>query len=141
MAEYLPTRDLLEAGLSWRVGNGESISIWHDRWLHNLPSGRIQTPVSTLTHEAKVAALIDQQTGWWNFDLIHSPFSPLEAESISGLPLSIGRTPYRLVWTASKQGCFTVRGAYFLEKTRGSRNKEKVQTRELIKIYGSWFGL
>lgn len=85
-------RSLLEVGLIWQVGNGESISVWHDKWLPNLPYGRIWSPISILPSEAKVAALIDQRTGKWNLDLIHSLFSPMEAERVCGLPLSSGST-------------------------------------------------
>jgi hypothetical protein len=29
----MKANDLLERGLVWRVGNGEHIAIWGDRWL------------------------------------------------------------------------------------------------------------
>jgi hypothetical protein len=37
------SRALLKEGLMWRVGNGESIQIWHDKWLPSPTSYVIQS--------------------------------------------------------------------------------------------------
>jgi hypothetical protein len=36
-------RKLLDRGLVWRVGNGEKIAIWGDRWLPNPPSNKVHS--------------------------------------------------------------------------------------------------
>jgi hypothetical protein len=36
-------RKVLEDGLLWRVGNGESIRIWDDKWLHSSFSHKVHT--------------------------------------------------------------------------------------------------
>lgn len=118
MAEYLPSEGSSRSRVDLAVGNGASIAIWHDKWLPTLHPSKIRSPVSVLPHDAKVAALIDHSTGWWNHALIESIFSQSEAESICGIPLSLGRQQDRLVWAASKQGTFSVRSAYYLEKSR-----------------------
>jgi len=48
-------KSLLEEGLMWRVGNGEKIKIWKDRWIPASTSHKIQDPVRVLSTAAKVA--------------------------------------------------------------------------------------
>jgi hypothetical protein len=78
---------LLEEGLVWRVGNGENIKIWGDKWLPSPTSHTIQSPVHFLNSEAKVGELIDQDTNWWNISLIKERFMEEEAEMIYGLSI------------------------------------------------------
>ncbi|KAL5746909.1 hypothetical protein ACOSQ2_024206 [Xanthoceras sorbifolium] len=37
-------RELLVKGLRWRVGDGSSISIYHDHWLHRFPNSKVMSP-------------------------------------------------------------------------------------------------
>jgi hypothetical protein len=108
-------RHILEAGVKWRVGNGLQISIWKDRWLPNFGTGQVQSPVTILSSEAKVAELIEPNSRRWNVQLQSSIFSPSEVASICSIPLSPLLARDRLVWAGSKQGVFTVRSAYFME--------------------------
>jgi hypothetical protein len=55
---------LLEEGLVWRVGNGEQIQIWDDKWLHNTTSHQIQSSINELDSTAKVSTLIEPSSGW-----------------------------------------------------------------------------
>jgi hypothetical protein len=79
---------MLESGLAWQVGNGEKVSILNDKWVPNLTSFTVQSSISVLQAEARVSALIDHTTGWWNYPLIHSVFRPDEANAITSLALS-----------------------------------------------------
>jgi len=79
---------VLESGLTWQIGNDEKVSIWNDKWIPNLPSFTVQSPVSVLQAEARVSELIDHITRWWNFPFIHSVFRPDEANVITSLALS-----------------------------------------------------
>jgi hypothetical protein len=40
MAEHIKARKVLERGLVWRVGTGESIRVWGDKWLIGSPPYR-----------------------------------------------------------------------------------------------------
>jgi hypothetical protein len=53
------SRDLLREGLVWRVGNGESIKIWEDKWLPSPVSYLVQSPIRLLPSDACVSSLID----------------------------------------------------------------------------------
>jgi len=41
-------RNILEVGLVRRVGNGQKISVWKDKWLPNFGTGKVQSHVSIL---------------------------------------------------------------------------------------------
>jgi len=107
-------RVVLERGLIWRVGNGEKIHIWGDKWLPTPSTFVVQSPIRVLSLNARVADLIDCDLGWWNVDLLRVIFNPEEAEVIRGLVLSPLKQNDKLVWTETISGCFIVKSAYHL---------------------------
>lgn len=117
------SRELLQEGLVWRVGNGESIKIWEDKWLPSPISYIVQSPIRILPPEACVSALIDPITKWWDYSLIQKVFNPEDASRISSLTLSPSGQPDRLVWIGNSNGKYSVKSAYHLEKERLSRNQ------------------
>lgn len=72
---------LLE-GIQWRVGNGEKIRIWKDRWLSPPSSTLCYSPHHRLDVDARACNLIDSSTGQWNTQLLYEIFTPDEAEQI-----------------------------------------------------------
>jgi hypothetical protein len=78
------SRKLLNEGLFWRVGDGQSISIWGDKWLPKPTPHIIQSPIRSLDSSAKVCDLLDRDTNWWKIDLIHEIFHREEAEESTG---------------------------------------------------------
>jgi hypothetical protein len=107
----------------WRVGNGESIKIWEDRWIPKPTLYTIQTPVRVLNGAAKVSSLLYTVTNWWKVDLIHSIFNEEEASTICSVVLCPQRRKDWLVWTATKNGVFNVHSAYHLAKERFVENE------------------
>ena len=75
-------KKLLQEGLLWRVGDGKSINIWGARWVLSPSSYAIQSPIRILEREAKVSALVDNSTMWWNISLVKSIFSEEEAAMV-----------------------------------------------------------
>jgi hypothetical protein len=73
----LKAHPLLDHRLMWRLGNGQRIRIWHDKWFPSSTDNRVHSPVQDLSQEATVDALLDPVSGWWNYDLIHSLFLTL----------------------------------------------------------------
>ncbi|XP_062176146.1 uncharacterized protein LOC133881223 [Alnus glutinosa] len=84
----LLARETLEGGLWWRVGNGESIKVWKDKWLPSSSTPQILSPVNGLDEEARVSSLIDPGSGGWNMPLLRSIFSPWEVELIGKVEMS-----------------------------------------------------
>ena len=71
-----------------RVGDGNSINIWGDKWIESAFSSMIQSPVRTLGVNAKVRSLIDDTTQWWNYELIREIFPEDEAKQICSMVIS-----------------------------------------------------
>ena len=71
----LKGRDVLLKGARWRVGSGESISVWLDAWLPSLEHPRIQSPIVVGFEDIKVQDLIDPVTHSWDDCLIQGLFN------------------------------------------------------------------
>jgi hypothetical protein len=104
----LKARPLLEQGLIWRIGNGEWVRIWRDEWIPSSTDHRVHSPVQILPPDAPVATLLNSDSGWWNYNLIHDIFNPVDAANICCVVLSPMSHEDKLIWTGSKKGCFTV---------------------------------
>lgn len=76
--------EFLEQGLFWRVGNGDNIQIWRDKWIPTPSSFQVQSPVEGLHPDAKVSCLINPNSGGWNVPLIQRSFTVAEADTICG---------------------------------------------------------
>jgi len=109
---------LLDQGLTWRLGNGQGIRIWHDKWIPSSGDHRVHSPVQILSQDATVDSLSNPVSGWWNYNLINYVFIPSEAAKVCNVVPSPLRQEDKQIWTGSKSGCFTVRSAYHLEMSR-----------------------
>ncbi|XP_022145149.1 uncharacterized protein LOC111014663 [Momordica charantia] len=78
-------RELFEKGYQWRVGNGYSISIGLDSWIHrDSPYRPVFTPSSIFEH---LVAWLMTERGRWNEHKIRDNFIISEAEQILKIPL------------------------------------------------------
>jgi hypothetical protein len=81
-------REVLQSGLGWRVGNGESIKFWGDAWLLSPYPQLLLPPHPAMDPNEKVVALIDHDTGWWNFELIQRLFDPSDVNRICSIGIN-----------------------------------------------------
>jgi hypothetical protein len=128
--------DLLQDGLVWRVGNGETIRIWKDRWIPCPSTFRINSQPRLLSLEATVSELIEETTGWWNVQLLSSLFSEEEVNLILSIPPSSKNQKNILMWRGTTNGLFSVRSAYFLQQERVARGRPEMSSRSFYK--GFW---
>jgi hypothetical protein len=108
----LQARNVIRSGARWRVGNGNTIRIWHDMWLPNPSAGVPVTPPRELPDDACVSVLIKAETGSWDRELIERVFLPSEASLILSMTLSSRAPSDLLVWGGEKSGRYSVRSAY-----------------------------
>jgi hypothetical protein len=119
----LAAKDLVQEGAIWRVGNGEDIKVWGDKWLPNPTSYSVQSPRLNRSENMRVSSLIDKDLKQWNNALITSIFLPEEVSAITNIPLSPFLPRDRLIWRCTKNGDFTVKSVYHLGMERQERQK------------------
>ncbi|XP_042988726.1 uncharacterized protein LOC122316260 [Carya illinoinensis] len=106
---------LLKQGLVWRVGTGQNIKVWGDRWIPTLVSHCIQSPVTVLNSDARVNELIDGSRGIWKEELVKEVLNEGKAMTVCNLPISKSGLPDKQIWGYTKDGFFSVKSAYHLE--------------------------
>ncbi|XP_075480639.1 putative mitochondrial protein AtMg00310 [Primulina tabacum] len=79
------SRNILEKGLLWRIGDGKSIHIFEDKWVPGMISS-IGKPTGNWQINDKVSSLIRE--GSWNRELILITFNPYVAKEILKIRLS-----------------------------------------------------
>jgi hypothetical protein len=75
----------------------------------------IQSSVRIFGPEAMVKELIDEDTMWWNLNMIHKVYNADEVTRRCSLVLSPNRQEDKLMWIENSNGNFSVRIAYHLE--------------------------
>ena len=94
----MTAQEVVKKGMNWRVGNGESILLWSDKWLPSPASQKVLSPTShILPNDAKVSALIDLEKKEWNEQLVRHVLGAEEADLVLGIPLSMNLPPDRCI--------------------------------------------
>lgn len=62
----LKAKKVIDVRLVWRLGNGNSIQIYNDRWIPITNSAKIISPWVVVLEDAVVANLLDQDWRGWN---------------------------------------------------------------------------
>jgi hypothetical protein len=75
-------------GLLWRIGSGNKLCIWGEKWLPLPTSYIVHSPLRVLSADALVRELIDHDSNWWNVSLIKEIFSAEEVKAIMSIRLS-----------------------------------------------------
>ncbi|XP_075480607.1 uncharacterized protein LOC142521262 [Primulina tabacum] len=107
------SREILDKGLIWRVGNGHSIRIFEDNWVPGLTS-KLCIPNETWQNDAKVESLIIN--GVWDTSAILHNFNPFIAEKIIQTPLLAQHTGDTRFWRFDTKGHYSARDGYRLQR-------------------------
>ncbi|MCI33813.1 hypothetical protein A2U01_0055031, partial [Trifolium medium] len=103
---------VLKKGCYWTVGNGATIDLWEDNWIHQKCNNSTwsQKPTNTDLHKVKDIMMENQNN--WNISTIKQVFIPQEAQYISKIPI-LDRTKDDLItWDGSNDGHYTVKAGY-----------------------------
>jgi hypothetical protein len=117
---------LIKEGLIWRVGNGQSIRLQGEKWLPLPTTYKVQSPLTTIHEEARVCELIDQDTHWWNVNLIKEAFNDEECKAIQTIPPSLTNRPDVQIWRGTAKGEFSISSAYHMAKEL--KNKDRAES-------------
>ncbi|XP_019186482.1 PREDICTED: uncharacterized protein LOC109181185 [Ipomoea nil] len=99
------------SGVRRRIGNGEKTLIWGHPWLSDDPSPLIQTVMPEELREARVVALIDQQTKTWDPHILCDLFEPDDVARITRIPVS-PEYEDSWYWYKDPRGEYSVKNAY-----------------------------
>ncbi|KAL0457800.1 UNVERIFIED_CONTAM: hypothetical protein Slati_0407200 [Sesamum latifolium] len=92
---FIATHELILAGSRWHIGTGQSVKIWGDRWIPRPLTFQVLSPPNTLQSNATVALLLDEN-GVWNEELIRGVFWPDDVDAILALIASFVKGSYFL---------------------------------------------
>ncbi|KAL6189078.1 hypothetical protein ACLB2K_040468 [Fragaria x ananassa] len=104
-------KDLLCAGIRWRIGSGDLVKIWGDKWLPTPWSFKVVTPCF-MDPNARVSQLMSQ-LGMWDMNFIKQHFLLVDVEKILAVPLCDGNGGDVAVWHFSDDGRFSVKSGYW----------------------------
>ncbi|XP_019153861.1 PREDICTED: uncharacterized protein LOC109150406 [Ipomoea nil] len=107
----MAAKSIVCSGVRRRIGNGESTLIWAHPWLQDDHDPMVQTEMSAQLQEARVAGLIDQQTGTWDPSILTDLFQPNDVENIMKIPVSPGYDD-TWYWHGDLRGMYSVKNGY-----------------------------
>jgi len=97
----------------WRIGNGEQVHVWGDKWLPSPTTYQVISPKFFLSADTRVCKLINREDAMWKTEMLNVLFPPHEADLISRIPLSSRMPADRQIWALTSNGMFNVRSAYY----------------------------
>lgn len=106
---------LLSLGLEWRVGNGQNINIWHDRWL---PESELGHPKYIFPGSDAIMLVSDlfTETGYeWDQLRLRILFHEDHVHKISMIQVSPRLRPDTIRWRYSENGIYSVRQGYHVD--------------------------
>lgn len=155
-AKYYPTTDVLQAtighapsyawrslhqalwvlkkGCCWKVGNGASIDIWEDNWLHQQNGYKVLTKNPGNPNIKKVQDLMLDNPPRWNIDLIDNTFISFEGALIKQIPLTHTRSQDSIMWMLNDTGEYSVKTGYYAQQiwktqqAQGASNSDVMDT-------------
>ncbi|XP_075650170.1 uncharacterized protein LOC142620730 [Castanea sativa] len=107
---------VLKNRCGWRVGNGESIKVYLDKWIPKCSANRILHWGQDADREMLVSELIDTELNGWRCDTILEKFCEEKATAICKIPLSRRNFVDSMVWMHTKHGKYFVKSGYHLAR-------------------------
>ncbi|KAL3529595.1 hypothetical protein ACH5RR_008917 [Cinchona calisaya] len=119
----MSVREFLGRGIRKRVGNGETINIWEDRWIPNNEDGRLKTKMPD-NCQGKVGNQLIRNFRW-NKELIFQTFCREDAENILCIPISLAGRNDKLFWKYSANGHYTIQSGYWRAKEEQKLSQQR----------------
>ncbi|CAN1163492.1 Putative ribonuclease H protein At1g65750 [Linum perenne] len=105
-------QDIIKRGYRWRIGDGSSVRVWQDPWLHDTDNLFVTTPPPTGMEDMCVRDLMIPELSQWDTELIEEIFNERDAEEILKIPLRSTVDGDGIIWAHSKHGGYSVSSGY-----------------------------
>ncbi|KAL0300327.1 UNVERIFIED_CONTAM: hypothetical protein Sangu_3127100 [Sesamum angustifolium] len=109
----------------WRVGDGNSIAIWHNRWVPKSYEFKLIMLRGNLSEDASVHELTCSSSRRWNLELLQQNFDKEDIDNIIAIPLARSSLTDRIIWHYLKHGRLLVNSAYILARDMAKRHSHK----------------
>ncbi|XP_019152213.1 PREDICTED: uncharacterized protein LOC109149044 [Ipomoea nil] len=107
----MAAKSLVCSGVRRRIGNGNSTSVWNHPGLQDGEEPMIQTEMPPQLADIRVANLMDQGTGTWDYHLLIDIFEPEDVSRILKIPVS-QKYEDQWYWHGDPNGCYSVKDGY-----------------------------
>ncbi|KAM2637494.1 hypothetical protein EV1_021984 [Malus domestica] len=105
--------NLLKKGMTWRIGNGESVKFWKDSWVLNVPLMETIDVANISNIDCVVSEFL--RNGWWDIDKLRDVLPEDMVQKIICRPAgTTGAGMDKIIWRCASNGVFTVKSAYNL---------------------------
>ncbi|KAL5782930.1 hypothetical protein ACOSP7_007959 [Xanthoceras sorbifolium] len=105
-------RSLITKGLRWRVGNGNSILSYEDKWIPRPTNFKIIAP--PLSFDFPIVSLLKSDSGGWDSIAMRAAFAPIDTEAILGIPPALPSMCDQVVKHYDISGRYSVKSGYFV---------------------------
>lgn len=111
-SSLLETKNTIQQNTRWRIGNGHSVRIWHDKWLPDAVNPLVTSPAFPYLQNAKVNSLFNSQGTGWDEEMVKEIFNSRDAQLILNTPIPLGNREDMVIWDKDAKGVFSVRSCY-----------------------------
>ncbi|BFG34315.1 hypothetical protein CerSpe_205890 [Prunus speciosa] len=97
----------------WRIGKGDTVQFWNDRWISDIPLIQYEGIVRPAQPDCTVSELMKDD--WWDVDKLRTMLSEDLVQKIVSYPIGFGTNLRDVhIWDSTSNGVFTVKFAYDL---------------------------
>ena len=97
------------------IGNGNTVRIWEDPWIPNLPNFIPSPRERTSPEMALIVSQLVNQEGW-DLTKIRNTFDETTTQLIQKIPLSRLAPKDCWIWISNNLGEFSIKSAYWLSR-------------------------
>ena len=111
-------KQLIAQGVCMLIGSRDSVRIWEDPWIPNLPHFWPNLRENASMDGALVVSrLLDHNRTRWDFSKLRALFDDTTVASICRIPLPLNVRSNKWIWTKTVYGELSVKSAYWLGRS------------------------